>query len=60
MVSFGEWGLSRPAKKSKILKIVVDGVTFWVCKGLVVVRRRACTVIFRLKLRISDLDKELL
>ena len=56
----GSWGLSRPAKKSKTSKLWYMAPLFGVCKGVVVVLCRGCIVILRLKLRICDLEKELL
>ena len=54
MVFFGEWGLCGWSKGLKRAKIEACATIFLGYKGLVVVVKRACDLIIRLKLVIFD------
>ena len=43
------WGLGEVIKKVKKSEISVGGACFWVCKDVLVIGRKGCGVIVRLK-----------
>ena len=49
MISFIKEGFGRGDKNAKKSEISVGGACFWVCKDVLVIGRKGCGVIVRLK-----------